>query len=68
MCIRDRDDMGREQRSSVRKHQVQPDPQLRQLPRAANGVCGGRCADHQAGGGQDARPTCLLDRLIHRFM
>jgi hypothetical protein len=47
---------------------MQADPQVGQLLRPADGILNSRCRHHQAGGGQDPRPTRLFYSLIDEFV
>ncbi len=51
----------RQRRSAFDQHQVQADAQARESARATQRIVGGRSADHQACGRQDAAPVRLFD-------
>ena len=56
----------RQHMTAVDQHEMQADTQPRQAARARHRVGRGGGADHQAGGGQDAVPVRLFDRLVDR--
>ena len=59
-----RDALGRQRREPVDQHEVQTDSQVRQSPRARDGVGSGRAADHEAGRGENAFGVSPLDAFV----
>ena len=57
----------RQDRIAVDQHNVEPDTQARQRPRAVDGVGCCRSADHQARRAENAAPVRLFDRGVDRF-
>ena len=54
----------RQHREAIREHEMQPNPQLRQLPRPSHRVRGSRGAYHQARRCQDSRLAGKAHRLV----
>jgi hypothetical protein len=57
--------LGRRQyRRAIREHQMQPDAEPWQPPRARDCIGGSRFTDHQAGDGENAVPVRFFDCLV----